>query len=229
MSREMSYEAKMWFEKELHDYRDEILSQVSTQGTENISIEELIQAKREVDFYNHMYDTRIKRIKQYQRILVFIALTCLLLLTISCIYYMTVNNYLEFNIDIVSIIIASISIITALIISFIGVRLYWEQSHIPDKRKLIGVFMSKWMAFEDYITRSKGQGNEHVSIISVVQNHISKPDPNYPEKLCDFIRILEVRNKLVHRDIAQLSVQDINSAIVTVDKLMSYYKEVMKQ
>lgn len=225
MNREMSYEAKIWIEKELQNYKNEILSQISTQRTDNISIEELLQAKKEVILYNHMYDVRIKRIKKRQRLLIFSGLVGLLLLTVSCFYYLAINKYLEFNIDIASIVIACISIATVLITSILSTRLYWERKNIPDKKKLIGVFISKWNEFENYITRSKGQGQKHVSIISAVQNHISTPDPNYPEKLCDFIQVLDTRNKLVHGDISQLSTEDINNAIVTVNKLMAYFKK----
>ena len=228
MEKNISKEAEIWLNDELEKYKSNILSRVPyIKDGHEITIQELIQAKYDLDNYNSLYNVQIKNMIKNRRGLLYITTISVLISFVSIIYYSFANNNLNIDIEHLTIVIAITTSFLAILTMMLSLIVRNKRKHIPDKKKSIDVFMSKWYDFEWELKQkfTPKDTQKTSSWINVMQLYLRDFDETYPQKAKDFYDVLNIRNKIVHGDINNVNNAELLDAIKIISKLTSEFKD----
>lgn len=223
-NKTISHEAEIWLKQELEKYKTDIISRVPfTNGDNEITVQELIQAKYALDNYNSIYNMEIKNMIKQQRKFLYIAILCIIVSLMSILYFIVGNNKASWDIELLTVIITATSFIIALLSVSITYIIKNKQRHIPDKKKLVDIYMNKWNDFEWNLKRQyfKEENKQASSLLSVMQLYLGTFDENYPQKAKDFYYTLNMRNRILHGELSAINNEELNNAIKIIDKLSS--------
>ncbi|MBQ2292097.1 MAG: hypothetical protein II245_00330, partial [Bacteroidaceae bacterium] len=146
---------------------------------------------------------------------------------VSIIYYSFANNNLNIDIEHLTIVIAITTSFLAILTMMSSLIIRNKRKHIPDKKKSIDVFMSKWYDFEWELKQkfTPKDTQKTSSWINVMQLYLRDFDETYPQKEKDFYDVLNIRNKIVHGDINNVNNAELLDAIKIISKLTSEFKD----
>lgn len=226
--KNISPEAEIWLNEELNKYKNDIISRVPyTKNGHEITIQELIQAKCDLGNYNSLYNIQIKNMIKNQRDLLCITTISILISVVSIIYYIIANNNSGTDIEYLTITMTTITLLVAIFTMMFALIIRNKRKHIPDKKMSIDIFMSKWHDFEWELKQkfTPKDTQKTFSWINIMQLYLKDFDETYPQKANDFYDALNVRNKIVHGDISNISNVELLDAIKIISKLTSEFKD----
>lgn len=204
------------------EYKESIISQMSNlKPNYEIKEEDVVQAKNEVDRYNYNSNEDVKRLIKRQRMVMLMTLMSITYVFIGLVFYVLSKDYNETSVMNLSVVIAIISSVTAIIAAFTMLYLRRKRKNIPDKRKLMFDFIDKWKLIEKLLReRSYGNNPKNHSLLNAMQSFLDEFDDNYTGKAKDFHYVLNVRNKIVHENADSFSEAELKEAIDKEDKLL---------
>lgn len=228
IKKNISPEAEIWLNEELKKYKNDIISRVPfTNEKHEITVQELLQAKFDLENYNYLYNTQIKKMINNQRGLQFIIIISALISFVSIIYYMIAKDnsitdieYLTITMTVITFLVATFTIIFVLVIKN-------KRKHISDKKLFVDIFMSKWHDFEWELKQkfTPKDTQKTSSWINVMQLYLREYDETHPQKANVFYDVLNIRNKIVHGDINEVTNAELLDAIKIITKLTSEIKD----
>lgn len=228
MKKNISKDAEIWLNNELEKYKSDILSRVPyiKEGHE-ITIQELIRAKYDLDNYNSLYNIQIKNMIKNQHRLLYITIISILISFVSIIFYSFANNTSNIDIEHLSIVMYITMSFLAILTMSLALIIRNKRRHIPDKKKSIDIFMSKWYDFEWELKQKFAPKDlqKTSSWINVMQLYLRDFDDTYPQKAKDFYDVLNIRNKIVHGDINNVNNEELLDAIKIISRLTSEIKD----
>lgn len=228
INKNISPEAEIWLDGELTKYRNDILSRVPFTNEEHkITIQELLQAKFDLENYNSLYNAQIKKMINNQRGLQFIIIISVLMSFVSIIYYMIAKDNSINDIEYLTITMTTITLLVALFTMIFVLVIKNKRKHIPDKKLFVDIFMSKWHDFEWELKQkfTPKDTQKTSSWINVMQLYLKEYDETHPQKANDFYNVLNIRNKIVHGDINEVNNTELLDAIKIISKLTSEFKD----
>lgn len=223
----ISHEAEIWLNEELEKYKSDIISRVPfTNGDREITVQDLIQAKYALDNYNSIYNMVIKNMIKQQRKFLYIATLCIIVFLISILYFIVGYSNTSKDIEFLTFIMTVASFIIAFMSVIIIYSIKNKQRQIPDKKKLVDIYMNKWNDFEWNLKQQyfKEENKQASSLLSVMQLYLGTFDENYPQKAKDFYYTLNMRNRIIHGELSAINNEELNYAIKIIDKLSSELK-----
>lgn len=226
--KNISPEAEIWLNEELKKYKNDIISRVPfIKDGHEITIQELIQAKCDLENYNSLYNIQIKNMIKKQRGLLSITIISILISFVSIIYYMIANNNSGTDIEHLTITMTGITFLVAMLTMMFALIIRNKSKHIPDKKMSIDIFMGLWHDFEWELKQkfTPKDTQKTSSWINVMQLYLRDFDNTYPQKAKDFYDVLNIRNKIVHGDINNVNNAEILDAIKIISKLTSEFKD----
>ena len=226
--KNISPEAEIWLNEELNKYKNDIISRVPfTKDGHAITIQELMQAKCDLENYNSLYNIQIKNMIKNQRGLLCITIISIFISFVSIIYYMIANNNSGTDIEYLTITMTAITFLVAILTMMFALIIRNKRKHMPDKKMSIDIFMSKWHDFEWELKQkfTLKDAQKTSSWINVMQLYLRDFDETYPQKAKDFYDVLNIRNKIVHGDIINVNNTELLDAIKIISKLTSEFKD----
>lgn len=228
MQKNLSKDAEIWLNEVLEKYKSDILSRVPyIKDGHEITMQELIQAKYDLDNYNSVYNVQIKNMIQNQRNLLYITIISIMISFVSIIYYIFANNNSNIDIEHLSIVMTITTFLLAIFTMLLALIIRNKRMHIPDKKKSIDIFMGKWNDFEWILKQrfTSKDTQKTSSWINIMQLYLKNVDKRYPQNEKDFYEILNIRNKIVHGDINNVENTEILEAIKTISRLIYEIKD----
>ncbi|MBR2370315.1 MAG: hypothetical protein IKA83_09215 [Paludibacteraceae bacterium] len=183
-------------------------------------MQELEQAKSDIDNHKLLYNIKIKKMIKKQRSLLYMTSLRVLISVVSYINYKIANNP-TIDLQHISMIMTTISLFMTILSMTLALLIRFIRIQVPDKKKSVDLFMCMWYDFEwalkekfmiQYTTKMP-------SWINVTQFYLSNIDTTYPQKSKDFYDVLNIRNKIAHGDINSINNDQLIEAIKIITKL----------